>query len=53
MVEPRECVKLPFKCDKDEYEPWLTGELTLGNVDVDDWAYKWNRTVRFSDGTEL
>ena len=45
LVEPRECVKLPFKCDPEEYEQWLTGELTLASVDVEDWARSWNRTV--------
>ena len=45
LVEPRECVKLPFKCDPDEYEQWLTGEITLANVEVEDWVSSWNRTV--------
>ena len=42
LEEPRSCLKKLRGCDRDDYELFFNGELTLSNVDVKDWS-TWNR----------
>ena len=50
-MEPKECVKLPFKCELEEYDPWLVGTLTLADVDTTGWPPSWNWTETTYTGT--
>ena len=37
LIEPRSCLKKLAGCDKEEFETYLNGELSINNVDVRNW----------------